>query len=232
GSLLYVLGTLTFRAGAGAHTAAFFGALVSYGVVIYKKHGVPQLNSAFAQRLVMDENVQYLLLAIYWFFSPPLLVTLVPYATFSWFHALGYIRTQLLPTVAPVAAGSTDNWQKKAQTVIAKWIDETNYKSAMRMVAQTEVVGIMGRLILGLFKLRIMPIFVFAQFLRFRYYMSNHTREAFSELRANLDRLLLPPTGHPSIPPMVTKAYVTLKEMIIRYGEVVTQQAPETQQNQ
>lgn len=33
---------------------------------------MPKLNAAYAQRLVMDENVQYLLLALYWFFSSPI----------------------------------------------------------------------------------------------------------------------------------------------------------------
>ena len=33
----------------------------------YKSLGIPQLNRAYVQRALLDENVQYLLLAVYWF---------------------------------------------------------------------------------------------------------------------------------------------------------------------
>lgn len=131
----------------------------------------------------MDENVQYFLLALYWFFSSPITgkarirvddieihgelicfitVTLVPYATFSLFHALGYVRSNIIPNVFPAApaaaassssssGASTTTWQAKTQQQIKAWVDK-NYETAMRFVAQIEVVGIMGRLLLGIFR--------------------------------------------------------------------------------
>lgn len=51
---------------------AYLGALVSYGVVVYKAFGVPQPNKAYVQRAAMDENVQYLFLAVYWWLSKPI----------------------------------------------------------------------------------------------------------------------------------------------------------------
>jgi membrane protein required for beta-lactamase induction len=33
----------------------------------YKSLGTPQVNRAYLQRALLDENVQYLLLALYWF---------------------------------------------------------------------------------------------------------------------------------------------------------------------
>ena len=33
----------------------------------YKSLGAPQVNRAYLQRALLDENVQYLLLALYWF---------------------------------------------------------------------------------------------------------------------------------------------------------------------
>ena len=52
----------------------------------YKSLGTPQLNKAYVQRALMDENVQYLLLALYWYLQKPIYITLIPFATFSLFH--------------------------------------------------------------------------------------------------------------------------------------------------
>ncbi|KAI7851291.1 hypothetical protein BDC45DRAFT_224464 [Circinella umbellata] len=224
GSAIHLLSVLMFRSATKPYTIAYVGALISYGVVIYKSHGIPQLNTRYAQRLVMDENVQYLLLALYWFFSKPISVTLVPYATFSTFHALGYVRSNIIPTVFPVPSSTASSsraatWQAKTQQRIKSWTDK-NYDTAMRFVAQIEVVGIMGRLLLGIFRLQIMGIFLYAQFLRFRYHLSSYTRQAFTKLRTAMDNV----SQDPRVPPVVGKAYLTVKDMITRYGQAVVQQ--------
>ncbi|KAL1928657.1 hypothetical protein VTP01DRAFT_2443, partial [Rhizomucor pusillus] len=224
GSALYFLSFILFRPSVTAYKTAYVGAIGSYGVVIYKTHGVPKLSSTYAQRLVMDENVQYLLLALYWFLSRPITVTLIPFATFSTFHALGYIRTNIIPTVFP-APSNGGTWQGRVQQQIKAWTDK-NYDAAMRFVAQIEVVVIMGRLLLGIFRLQIWSIFLYAQFLRFRFHLSTYTSRAFRQLGATLDRHLLPPTANPSIPPAVSEAYKTVKALVIRYGQAVVQPRP------
>ncbi|KAI8144460.1 hypothetical protein BJV82DRAFT_68836 [Fennellomyces sp. T-0311] len=229
GSALYFLSVVMFRASSKPYTVAYFGALLSYGVVVYKTHGKPEFNAQYAQRLVMDENVQYLLLAMYWFFTSPISVTLVPFATFSTFHALGYVRSNIIPTVLPAPASTASSssgsrpatWQAKTQQQIKSWTDK-NYDKAMRFVAQIEVIGIMGRLVLGLFRLQIMSIFLYAQFLRFRYHLSSYTRQAFTKLRIALDNV----AQDPRVPPVVARAYMSAKDMIIRYGQAVVQQQP------
>ncbi|KAI9484337.1 hypothetical protein BDB00DRAFT_775144 [Zychaea mexicana] len=229
GSALHFLSVVMFRSASKPYTIAYVGALISYGVVIYKTHGTPQLNTHYAQRLVMDENVQYLLLALYWFFSKPISVTLVPFATFSTFHALGYVRSNIIPTVFPVPPSTASSssgsgpvtWQAKTQQRIKSWTDK-NYDAAMRFVAQIEVVGIMGRLLLGVFRFQIMSIFLYAQFLRFRYHLSTYNRQAFTRLRVVLDNV----SRDPRVPPVVVRAYMSAKDMIIRYGQAVVQQQP------
>ncbi|KAI9316758.1 hypothetical protein BX666DRAFT_1946650 [Dichotomocladium elegans] len=226
GSAFHFLSVVTLRSASKPYSIAFLGAIVSYGVVIYKTHGVPKLNAAYAQRLVMDENIQYFLLALYWFFSYPITVALLPYATFSTFHALGYFRSNIIPTVfpAPPSSGASSSnaptsWQVKTQQQIKGWTDK-NYESAMRFVAQIEVVGIMGRLLLGIFKLQIMAIFLYAQFLRFRYHLSPYTRQAFSSLKHTLDHY----SADPRVPPAVRQVYLTVQGMVTRFGQAVVQQ--------
>lgn len=55
------------------HAAAYYGALLSYSIVVYKSIGLPQMNSLlpYVQRALMDDNVQYALLAAYWSISKP-----------------------------------------------------------------------------------------------------------------------------------------------------------------
>jgi hypothetical protein len=48
------------------------GAILSWSIVVYKSLGTPSLSKAYLQRAAMDENVQYLVVALYWFFSKPI----------------------------------------------------------------------------------------------------------------------------------------------------------------
>lgn len=48
------------------------GALLSWSIVVYKSLGVPSLSRTYVHRAAMDENVQYLVVAGYWFFNKPI----------------------------------------------------------------------------------------------------------------------------------------------------------------
>jgi hypothetical protein len=74
--------------------------------------------------------------------------------------------------------------------------------------------------------LQILPILIFSQFLRFRYHLSTYTRQTFADIRVKADALLLPPNADPRIPPIVAKAYTTIKGYIIRYGDAIIARQP------
>jgi hypothetical protein len=67
-----------------AHSA---GAIVSWTVVVFKSLGIPNASRAYLMRAAVDENAQYLLLALTWFFQKPIALAILPYAVFSLFHA-------------------------------------------------------------------------------------------------------------------------------------------------
>lgn len=71
-------------------------------------------------------------------------------------------------------------------------------------------------------RLRLMPIFFFAQFLRVRYHFSSYTRQSFTNLRRTLDTI----TADPRVPPSVRSAYLAAQEMVIRFGQSLIQQQP------
>jgi hypothetical protein len=121
----------------------------------------------------MDENVQYAILSLYWWISKPIAcaspagqhpehlsiaadllscslrsVTLLPFATFSLFHVLTFLRTNILPKFAPPSAapassgGQATPAAAKAQTTTDKlgravqlWVKGPSARSRLRALA-------------------------------------------------------------------------------------------------
>ncbi|POY72954.1 hypothetical protein BMF94_4030 [Rhodotorula taiwanensis] len=225
GHFAVLLGTALTFLGRGAKTykIAYFGALVSWGIVVYKSLGAPQVNRAYLQRALLDENVQYLLLALYWFLQKPIYITLIPFATFSLFHALTFIRTSVLPKPPAVQKPATGSGQAQqaqqqavsagaqASKVIQTWV-KANYEKAMLFVAFVEVVLVFGRVLLGAITFQnslLAPLF-FAHFLRLRYYLSPPTRQAFKWVSDRVDQYTV---QNPKCPPAVGKAVKVVREL-------------------
>ncbi|KAF9114886.1 hypothetical protein BGX27_009531 [Mortierella sp. AM989] len=206
--------TFNYKAGGHWYTRAFFGALVSYSVVVYKS---------------FPENVQYLLMAFFWWRSTPMLAPLIPYAIFAFFNSLNYARTNIIPALFPAPpAGTTSTTHAQIANISNKiqvWT-EKNHAAAMAFVAYVEVVGVMGSLIFGAitFQSSFLSPIVYANFLRFRYFFSLHTRAAFALIRARLDNLIVPQGGNPSVPPVVAQAYTAVRGAITRFGQAAVQQ--------
>ncbi|KAK2462071.1 hypothetical protein APHAL10511_006534 [Amanita phalloides] len=186
----YFLAALMLKSAPWWYKTSFLGALISYAIVCYKSLGPPQLNGAWFQRALFDENVQYFVLAMFWYSSKPVSFALVPYAIFSLFHALTFTRTTLLPQILPPGPATTAGgapqphpFSKKLQV----WV-KNNYDYAMRVVAYTEVL-ILLRVILGaiMFQNSFVSPVVYAHFLRQRYYHSAFTRDAVGDVGNRMD---------------------------------------------
>ncbi|SCZ92429.1 BZ3500_MvSof-1268-A1-R1_Chr5-2g07848 [Microbotryum saponariae] len=226
GTIYTLIGLVTFQSRSKSYYLSYLGAIVSWGIVVYKSLGIPQPNKAYIQRALLDENVQYLILAVYWFLQKPIYITLIPFATFSLFHTLTFVRTSVLPkppstpagaskTAAPPATG-----QAKLSKQIQTWV-KANYEKAMLFVAFVEVVLVFGRVLLGAITFRnslLAPLF-FAHFLRLRYYLSPPTRQAFAWVSTQVDHGI----NHPSCPAPVKKGVTIARDLIIRYSESVLQ---------
>ncbi|KAF7339654.1 Nucleoporin POM33 [Mycena sanguinolenta] len=77
-SIRYFMAWMMFRnVSAWWYKASFTGALVSYAIVCQKSLGTPQPSAAFVRRAILDENVQYFLLAFFWWTSKPIAITLL-----------------------------------------------------------------------------------------------------------------------------------------------------------
>ncbi|KAG1845482.1 hypothetical protein DFJ58DRAFT_907128 [Suillus subalutaceus] len=189
----YLLAWIMFKSvSSWWYKASFLGALMSYFIT-------PQPNMAYVRRALADENVQYFLLAIFWWTSRPVTIALLPYFVFSLFHGLTFTRP---PQPHPLA--------KKLHL----WV-KANYDTAMRIVAITELV-IFARVLFGALLLRnslMMPL-VYANFLHQRYFHSQFTRDAITLA----DKRITDLSNHPSVPPMVGQVWVRARELVVRWG--------------
>jgi len=198
------------------YKASFVGAFVSYTIVCQKSLGSPQPTAAWAKRALADENVQYLILALFWLTSKPVALSLFPYTIFSLFHALTFTRTtvmpQILPPGPPATAGGAPTPHPLSKKLQA-WV-RANYDSAMKVVAYAEII-ILARVIVGALMFRnsfLTPIF-YAHFIRMRFFQSAFTREAIIKVTAKIDGYV---TG-PDMPPVVKQGWGTVQSLIGRW---------------
>ncbi|KAJ3193730.1 hypothetical protein HK101_004274 [Irineochytrium annulatum] len=225
----YILYTRFFPWGARTYAKAFYGTILSYGIILYKAHGVPQISRAYLERVMMDENTQYLILALIWLTSKPVWIVLIPFATFSLFHSLNYTRSELLPKLFPPSSALHATISQRVAPAILAF--SQNYQGrSLRLIAYVEVWGILPYLIISVFigGVSLLTPFIYVHFLRFRFFFSPLTREAFADLKARADTYLLAPTT----PAWVSASYKKVIELIIKYGDVQAQPQPPTSQPQ
>ncbi|KAG5648173.1 hypothetical protein DXG03_006128 [Asterophora parasitica] len=226
-ALRYFVAWITFKSvSAWWYKASFTGALISYAIVCQKSLGTPQPNAAFVRRAMLDENVQYFLLAFFWWSSKPITVALLPYAIFSVFHALTFTRTTLMTQFLPTGPPATANGPPQQHPLAKKlgaWV-KANYDSAMRVVAYTELV-IFVRVVLGAatFQNSLISPIIYAHFLRQRYFQSAFTRDAVATTVARIDKLV----HKPGNPPIVVQVWEKVQMLAVRWsGTTLGPQAP------
>ncbi|TPX34302.1 hypothetical protein SmJEL517_g03033 [Synchytrium microbalum] len=203
--------------GARSYSRAYMGTLLSYGIILYKAHGIPQISRAYMQRILLDENTQYLLLALIWLTSSPISVTLIPYTTFSVFHSITFIRTDVLPAIVPPTSAQV-SLSRRLQQSLLQFVQRYQ-ASALRMVAYAEVYVTLPVLVLSVFTGRasILSPFLYANFLRFRYIFSPTTKQAFNDLRIRLDGMI---EQNASTPTWAKAMYVKARDYLIQYASV------------
>ncbi|KAK1928034.1 putative endoplasmic reticulum protein [Papiliotrema laurentii] len=230
GAAYTILQTALFRgAPPKIYRLSYTGALLSYAIVVVKSLGVPQASKTWARRAFADENVQYMLLALFWWISKPIGLTIIPFATFSLFHCLTFLRTNIIPKFVPPAppavAGQPRPPPAALQNVSNKiqlWV-KGNYDSAMRFVAYTEL-AILARTAVGAVFFTnsfITPLFLL-HFIRLRYHASPFSRQAVAQVVSRLDGFILPRGG------AIANTYLTAKRIVANWGggRLMTQQPP------
>lgn len=155
----------------------------------------------------------------------PYIVTLIPYATFSLFHTLGYIRTEFIPKLFPGAPIGTTICSQINKFMVA-------YQPlSINLVAKAEVWIIFPMSIITIVwgGTSIFTPFLYSQFLQFRFLSSTATRQALVETEVFLDKWIL---DHASVPPAVKTGYSKVKELVKTYGNLEERAKAQAQKSQ
>ncbi|KAJ5562352.1 hypothetical protein N7535_003196 [Penicillium sp. DV-2018c] len=213
-----------------AYRLTFISAAVTYGIVVYKGHfarGVQGSPLAIVMKLISDENVQYLGMALVWLYSRQLILALLPFSVYSVFHVATYTRMYLIPTLQPPAQtpGSPSSPSSKPaakQSPLAETIGrfiKQYYDASMGVVATLEI-ALLFRLVLSAItfsKGSWVLLIVYLSFFRARYAQSSFVQQAVRQLTARADASI----SHQSTPPQVRQGWETVKG-IVRQGYEIT----------
>lgn len=214
----YTLAWITFKGYRSniAYRFVFLAAVATYGIVVYKtlrarlKQRVAQISPL---ALAADENVQYLILGLVWFFSPRYILATLPYSIYSFFHVATYARANLIPTIfppkaAPAADAAPGSKPASASHPLADAIGrfvKEYYDASMSVVATLEILLWLSLWFSALLFQRrswiLLPIYT--AFLRARFTQSVHVQNSFAQLEVNIDNLM----GNQGTPPAVRQAW-------------------------
>jgi hypothetical protein len=148
-------------------------------------------------------------MALVWLFSRQVPLAVLPFAVYSIFHVLTYVRSNLLPTLQPPASTQGAKPQPSgASETIGKFVKEY-YDGSMTLVAILEIAlwfRIFGSALLfqkGSWVL----MAVYTVFFRARVSQSSFVQGAITQLTARIDAQL----ANQSTPPVARQAWGTFK---------------------
>jgi len=227
-TLRYSLAIVKFnantRTAAFAYRLAFLSAAATYGIVVYKAYrarmraGQVPMGQQGVIKILGDENVQYLLMALTWLYCKPVFFALFPFAVYSTFHFLTYLRTNLIPAVMPPAPASASNpnpTQPAVSEAISRFVKK-NYDASMHLVANLELF-LWARVLLYclVFQNSWILLLLYTVFLRARYSQSQFVKDAMWNIERRGDALV----GDAKLPDGVRMGWGGAKSFVKQFGE-------------
>lgn len=196
---------------------AWLGVIESFGIITYQhyasqsKASSDQKKGITPQALLQNGDVLYFLLALMWFITPKFTLALVPYAFFSLFHVLIYLKSILLPEVFGLTAENS-----KAVSLITRFVRNFNER-CMYWVGSMELNLF---LFLALRALLWYPrswiiLLAYTLFIKIRFENSKYMQATFAQWRVRFDGAV----SHPSIPPVLKRGYGKFKSMLIQISQ-------------
>jgi hypothetical protein len=152
-------------------------------------------------------------MALVWLYSKAVFVALFPFAVYSTFHFLTYLRSNLIPVVFPPAAGAPP---PAISETLSKFI-KNNYDASMYLVANLEILlWVRVFLYCFVFKNSWILLFIYTLFLRARYSQSVFVRDALKAIEQKGDALIV----DARVPDGGRSAWNVGKVCVKRFGEV------------
>ncbi|ORZ31756.1 hypothetical protein BCR44DRAFT_395162 [Catenaria anguillulae PL171] len=206
----------------GAYSRALLGAMLAYGVVLYRHYKPSVLQQGLAptaRRMLHDLNAHYFALALYfWMSGYPCVALLVPYASFSLFHCIGYMHSILLPAIFPPATNPApaivSGLSAKASAFSATYQPQALQVASYWEITVTPLYLVMQVL---LWRQALLAPLVYAQFMAVRYLTSATTRSASANVRRILDSKFEPLAARPDALGSVGSVYIAIRNRIVGY---------------
>jgi len=200
-SILYVIPLIDTSA--GNYRRALFSAMVTYGIVLFSTFNrFPGFSLEAWSPIFMNENTHYFLMCLIFVNTPmPISIGLIPLVIYAFYHVLdntrGYI--QKYPKVESYAAKA-----KQFQT------------QGLLIVAQLEIF-VMLLLLFLLFtgSGSIISVFMYFQFLQYRYVSSTYSKLIWGNYSTKLDGWV----NYPAVPALVRTIYFKVKGLLARVGQ-------------
>jgi len=198
-----------------SYRLAFLSAAATYGIVVYKAYRARFRSGTFPAgqqgvvKVLGDENVQYLLMALVWLYSKPVYFALFPFAVYSTFHFLTYLRANLLPVVLPASSGAVSD-------AVSRFVKK-NYDASMHLVANLELL-LWGRVFLWclFWQNSWVLLALYTVFLRARYSQSLFVRDALKSLEMRGDAASV----DNRVPDGVRQGWSVAKSVIKQFGDL------------
>lgn len=153
-------------------------------------------------------------MALVWLFSRQIPLAVLPFAVYSVFHVLTYVRQNLLPTIQPPPAPASPGAKPKpsaAAETIGKFVKEY-YDGSMTLVAILEIAlwfRVFGSALLFQKGSWILLV-IYTVFFRARFAQSSFVQGAITQLTARIDAQL----ANQSTPPAARQGWATFKNII------------------
>ncbi|GMG47703.1 unnamed protein product [Ambrosiozyma monospora] len=185
-----------------------YGAIVeSFTVIVFESIKSGMLD---AGDLIMDDNIQYLSIAICFFWSFPVVsISLCPFLLFSFFHSTNYIAVNLLPLIGLGSHSES----------LSKFIKKNNDES-MYIAAWFEVFTFLYMIlkaftwIEGFFYAAI----IYGIFIKLRYEKSIFTRTVFLKVEVAFDGVF----AHPALPSFIKATWISLKKGLKNFCNIIS----------
>ncbi|CAI4045903.1 hypothetical protein N7582_003679 [Saccharomyces uvarum] len=229
-SILYL-----FKMSEVYYRLVYLGVIESFGIIIYQQFftrneplqtpGAAATKASVKSRisgLLKSEDVLYLILAVFWLFTPRFSFSLIPFFAFAVFHVLIYVEKVFLPKVFHLSSKDSS---------ILRFIDKfvVQYNDlCMHWVGTAELlifILILFRAILCFQRSWIM-LAVYAAFIKLRYENSKYMKAAFAQWRVRMDGII----SHPAVPPYIKRAYNAAKTSLVRLSQIRLSGAPPPQE--
>lgn len=147
-------------------------------------------------------------MALIWLYSKPVYFALFPFAVYSTFHFLTYLRTNLIPVITPGPASGISE-------TISRFVKK-NYDASMHLVANLELF-LWARVALYClaFQNSWILLALYTIFLRARFAQSVFVRDALKGLEVRGDALVV----DNRVPDGVRTAWGIAKQVTTKFGE-------------